>query len=80
MITITKESDDVIWNEAGDKVLMLTFHRYPDSYPDGADVNLEWGQVWVTSAGEMQGWYQENKEGVGDWNQENLREEMYGTK
>ncbi|NCB99604.1 MAG: hypothetical protein EOM34_02870 [Clostridia bacterium] len=67
LITITKDSDDVIWNESDDKVLMLTFHRYPDSYPDGSDVNLEWGQVWVTSAKEMQDWYKENQDGVDNW-------------
>lgn len=67
LISITKDSKDVTWDEAGDKVLMLSFHHYPDSYPDGEDVNLEWGQVWVTSAKEMQGWYQENKDGVEDW-------------
>ena len=49
------------------QVLLYTFHKYPDSYPDGADVKLEWGNVWTFTGGELEDWYQENKESVTDW-------------
>lgn len=50
-----------------DRVLLLTFHKYPDSYPDGTDVKIEWGEVWTFTGGELADWYQENKEEVTDW-------------
>ena len=55
-----------VYNEEG-RVLLYTFHKYPDSYPDGTDVKLEWGNVWTFTGGELEDWYQENKEGVTDW-------------
>ena len=35
LITLTKEDSRVTWNDAGDRVLLLTWHNYPDSYPAG---------------------------------------------
>ena len=35
-------------------ILLYTFHKYPDSYPDGADVKLEWGNVWTFTGGELE--------------------------
>ena len=37
-------------NEEG-RVLLYTFHKYPDSYRDGTDVKLEWGNVWTFTGG-----------------------------
>ena len=34
---------------------------------DGADVKLEWGNVWTFTGGELETWYQENKTDVTDW-------------
>lgn len=67
LVEITADSEDVIWNEAGDKALMMVLHKYPDSYPAGEDVTLSWGETWVTSAGEFLNWYKANSEGVEDW-------------
>ena len=47
------------WNDEG-KVLMLTFHRYPESYVPGQEDVTEFGQVWVTSLPEMEAWFAEN--------------------
>lgn len=65
LVNITKEDKNVIWD--GDKVLVAFLHKYPDSYPDGGDVNLQWGNVWVVSAGELFNWIAANGEGVTDW-------------
>lgn len=66
LVTIDKESDMVTWNEAGDKVLLLSWHQYPDSYPDGTEVTTEWGEVWTYTDKEIADWYQKNKDGVSD--------------
>ena len=65
LVNITRDDDRVIWN--GDKVLMGLVHKYPDSYPDGEDVTLKLGDVWVFSAGEMYQWINSNSNGVNDW-------------
>ena len=31
-------------------------------------VFTEYGEIWATSLGEMKAWYEENREGVKDWN------------
>ena len=71
LVNITRDDDRVIWN--GDKVLMGLVHKYPDSYPDGEDVTLKLGDVWVFSAGEMYQWINSNSDGVNDW-QERLEQ------
>lgn len=50
------------------EVLLITFHRYPDSYPDGETVKLEWGEVWCVTLAEINDWYDLNNGGVTDWN------------
>lgn len=50
-----------------DRVFLFTFRKYPDSYPDGTEVKLEWGNVWAFTGGELEDWYQKNKDGVTDW-------------
>lgn len=52
LVSLTSEDDRVIWDDQG-RVLLLTFHRYPDSYPEGETVTLEWGEVWTFTEKEM---------------------------
>lgn len=59
VLAISKEEDLVRWNDEG-KVLILTFHRYPESYVPGQKAVTEFGQVWVTSLPEMEAWFAEN--------------------
>ncbi len=66
VVAITPDSDQVAWDDQG-RVLLLTYHRYPDSYPAGQRVTLDWGPVWTFTATEMVQWYQENQAGVSDW-------------
>ena len=65
LVNITKDDKNVIWD--GNKVLVAFLHKYPDSYPDGQDINLKWGNVWVVSALEFFKWVQNNSNGVDDW-------------
>jgi len=57
LVAMTHDSDMVGWNESGDKVLMVTWHKYPRSYTPGTEVTLEWGEVWVFTEKEIQNWY-----------------------
>lgn len=66
VVSLDKDSPYGLYDEQG-RVLLLTFHKYPDSYPDGADVKIEWGEVWTFTGGELADWYKESKDGVTDW-------------
>lgn len=66
VVSLDEGEPYAVYNEEG-RVLLYTFHKYPDSYLDGTDVKLEWGNVWTFTGGELEDWYQENKEGVTDW-------------
>lgn len=60
VVSISKNSDMVTWNETDDKVLLLTWHKYPNSYIDGTTANLKWGEVWTFTDKEMKKWVEEN--------------------
>ncbi len=66
LVNISKDDDNVIWDDQG-RVLVAFMHKYPDSYPAGEDIELEWGNVWCVSAKEMCKWVQNNGDGVTDW-------------
>ncbi len=65
LVNIVKDDPDIIWK--GDKVLVTFLHKYPDSYPAGEEITLQWGNVWCVSAGEHYRWIKENGDGVTDW-------------
>lgn len=65
LVNITKGDENVLWD--GNRVLVAFMHKYPDSYPDGETINLQWGNVWCVSALEFYKWVQDNSEGVTDW-------------
>ena len=60
VVSLDEGEPYAVYDDEG-RVLLYTFHKYPDSYPDGADVKLEWGNVWTFTGGELEDWYQENK-------------------
>ena len=66
VVSLEEGQPYAVYDQEG-RILLYTFHKYPDSYPDGADVKLEWGNVWTFTGGELEEWYQKNKEGVTDW-------------
>ena len=66
VVSLDKGEPYAVYDENG-RILLYTFHKYPDSYPDGADVKLEWGNVWTFTGGELEEKYQENKDSVTDW-------------
>lgn len=46
LVSLTKEDPLVSWDEQG-RVLLCTWHNYPDSYPKGEKVTIKWGPVWT---------------------------------
>ena len=66
LVSLIKDDEKVYWNEAKDKVLLFTLHRYPDSYPDGQEVTFSWGESWVCSVKEYENWYLNNKSNIKD--------------
>lgn len=66
LVSLTKEDENVTWNQSKDKVLLFTFHRYPDSYPNGAQITFTWGESWISSVKEYEGWYLKNKDNIKD--------------
>ena len=66
LVNLTKDDENITWNEAQDRVLLFTFHRYPDSYPDGEEITFTWGESWLCSVREYAKWYKENKNSIKD--------------
>ena len=67
LVTITEDSDLVTFNADKDKVLMLNFNNYPESYVEGESFTCEYGEIWTFTDKEIVQWYKENKDGVEDW-------------
>ena len=66
LVSLTKTDPQVIWNESGERVLMVTWHDYGEPCSPGDPIPHQ--DIWATSLGEMKDWYQENNSGVTDWN------------
>ncbi|MBQ0040184.1 MAG: hypothetical protein KBS64_07155 [Treponema sp.] len=65
---ITKDSTDVTWNADGTKVLIVSWHHYPDSYAQGKTYTKGGWELWGVSLKEFKNWYRQNNKGVADWN------------
>ena len=54
---IQADADEVLplypIDKTADKVLVGTWNKYPDSYPDGKQITISYGDVWVFTADEM---------------------------
>jgi len=66
LVEITPGSPLTTWDDEG-RVLMLVYHRFPDSYIAGEEFVLVWGNVWTFTDKEIIKWYSENKDSVTDW-------------
>ena len=62
LIDINDSNPYLIWNGIEDdkKVLVVTWTKYPESYPENATVMNTWGEIWVTVVPEMVDWFAEN--------------------
>lgn len=67
LVSLTKEDPLVTWDESGERVLLCTWHNYPESYPVGEKVTLEWGDIWAFTPGELTQKYKTESNQVSDW-------------
>lgn len=54
LVTLVPGDDRVTWDSQG-RVLLCTWHNYPDSYPPEDTVTIQWGPVWTFTYNEMGG-------------------------
>lgn len=66
LIEIAPDSAMCTWDENG-RVLMITYHRHPESYIPGEEYTLTYGEVWTFTDREIVAWYGQNRAGVEDW-------------
>lgn len=52
LVSLTEDDSRVTWDDEG-RVLLCTWHNYPDSYPAGEKVTINWGYVWSFTDKEM---------------------------
>ena len=67
LVCLTHEDERTVWDEDGERVLLLSMNYDPDSDPAGEDITFHGGEIWAFSGGEMADWYAENQKGVTDW-------------
>lgn len=46
LVSLTADDKMTTWDDSG-RVLLCTWHSYPGSYPEGENVTVEWGPVWM---------------------------------
>jgi len=46
LVSLSEDEKLATFDDEG-RVLLCTWHNYPDSYPVGEDVTIEWGYVWT---------------------------------
>ena len=56
LVAITQDNDNLEWNDG--MVLVVTFTRFPDSYPEGERIQTWWGETWVTAVPELKTYYE----------------------
>lgn len=49
------------------KVLLLSWHEYPESYKAGESFTCTYGEIWTFTDKEILSWYNDNAKGVTDW-------------
>jgi hypothetical protein len=62
LIAITDTNSYIIWSgtENDKKVLVVTWTKYPESYPENDTISNTWGEIWVTVVPEMEDWFLAN--------------------
>lgn len=66
LVALTDDSDMATWNDEG-QVLLLSWHSYPESYIPGEQFTCKYGEMWTFTDKEALLWYDNNSQGVTDW-------------
>ncbi len=67
LVTLSPNNPDTSWSEDGRQVLLLTYHRYPESYQAGTQVVISWGEVWTFTDQEILSWYINDAQDITNW-------------
>lgn len=69
LVCVAQDSPLVTFNQKKDKVLMLNFNNYPESYIAGQPFTCKYGVVWTFTDKEIIKWFAElaDKDKVADW-------------
>lgn len=67
LVCLTKEENRVTWDEEGERVLLLTWHSYPEFYAAGETVKADFNSIWAFTDGEMSERYAKEAGSVTDW-------------
>ncbi|MGN1060527.1 MAG: hypothetical protein ACI4QN_02225 [Candidatus Coproplasma sp.] len=65
LVTLTENDEMVSWKDG--KVLLLTFHKYPDSYVEGETTVTGSWYMWTVTDKEMIAWFAKYGDTVVDW-------------
>lgn len=65
LVCLTQDDPQVIWDESGERALLITWHDGEQDVKPGDALKKD--EIWATSLGEMENWYGENASGVEDW-------------
>lgn len=66
LVTLTKGSDMVTWDEKGERVLLLSWNDSPDIYIEGKEIVLD-GELWTFTDKEISAWYKNSAKDVENW-------------
>lgn len=66
LVSLEKGAPYAKYDEEG-RVLLVNFNKYPESYPEGQDVALSWGNIWAFNVAELADWYADHGKEVTDW-------------
>ena len=53
LVAIVPDNRGTVWSSDGGRVLVLTWTRYPSSFPTADTITTSWGDLWVTTCPEM---------------------------
>lgn len=59
LVSIDRGNKDIIWQD--DRVLVVTWTKFPQSYPVGKEVTTWWGDTWVTVVPELRNFVNRNE-------------------
>ena len=66
-LTVLASSSDMATFNSEGQVLLLSWHKYPDSYIPGEQFTCKYGEMWTFTDKEILSWYHKNNQGITDW-------------
>lgn len=67
LVTIDPSSDMTSWDENGEKVLMLSWHKDMENYEENTTVRVSGDPIWTFTDKEIVSWYGSHRNEMDDW-------------